>query len=161
MGDYIKKIRTNDGDKQIDYKALANLPATFDYYIEKNQDEDFNYNGLTTVGTYLLCTKTEEDYIYPPWQQYKLLTVVDGDPDYTIQTEYDLSYGGCRRRDNYHEGEEGGEWKDWEDVFVDKSKFDDAMGDIETSLDTIIAMQNSLIAPTQVTPAQETGGDTE
>ena len=26
MGDYIKKIRTNEGDKQIDYNALANLP---------------------------------------------------------------------------------------------------------------------------------------
>lgn len=26
MGDYIKKIRTKDGDKQIDYEALANLP---------------------------------------------------------------------------------------------------------------------------------------
>lgn len=28
MADYIKKIRTQDGDKQIDYKALANLPTS-------------------------------------------------------------------------------------------------------------------------------------
>lgn len=27
MADYIKKIRTSNGDKQIDYEALANLPA--------------------------------------------------------------------------------------------------------------------------------------
>lgn len=28
MSDYIKKIRTKAGDKQIDYTALANLPAS-------------------------------------------------------------------------------------------------------------------------------------
>lgn len=27
MADYIRAIRTKDGDKQIDYNALANLPA--------------------------------------------------------------------------------------------------------------------------------------
>ena len=27
MAEYIKKIRTSEGDKQIDYTALANLPA--------------------------------------------------------------------------------------------------------------------------------------
>lgn len=27
MSDYIKKIRTSNGDKQIDYEALANLPT--------------------------------------------------------------------------------------------------------------------------------------
>ncbi len=26
MPDYIKRIRTNEGDKQIDYNSLANLP---------------------------------------------------------------------------------------------------------------------------------------
>ena len=27
MADYVKRIRTDDGDKQIDYEALANLPT--------------------------------------------------------------------------------------------------------------------------------------
>lgn len=27
MADYVKKIRTSNGDKQIDYEALANLPT--------------------------------------------------------------------------------------------------------------------------------------
>lgn len=45
MADYIKKIRTASGDKQIDYRALANLPAALK-----------NPNALTftgaVVGTY-------------------------------------------------------------------------------------------------------------
>ena len=28
MSQYIKKIRTNQGDKMLDYDALANLPTT-------------------------------------------------------------------------------------------------------------------------------------
>lgn len=162
MGDYIKRIRTSDGDKQIDYNALANLPATFDYYIEINQDGFFDYDKLTDAGIYLLCQKPDENYSGPPWQHYRLLTVVNGDPDHLIQTEYDLSNGGCRTRDNYDEEiSTGGEWNAWENLFVYKSTFDAAIGDIEDALDAIIAMQNSLIPPTQVTPAQETGGDGE
>lgn len=37
MSDYIKKIKTADGDKQIDYTALANLPKQ---YTDTGQNED-------------------------------------------------------------------------------------------------------------------------
>ena len=78
-----------------------------------------------------------------PWQYYKLLTVVDSDPDYLIQTEYDLSHGGCRTRDNFDEETfMGGDWKPWVDVFASKNdvdrKINAAIGDIETSLENII-----------------------
>lgn len=32
MNDYVKRIRTEDGDKQIDYKSLANLPTVDQEY---------------------------------------------------------------------------------------------------------------------------------
>ncbi len=100
----------------------ANKENAFDYYIEINQDGIFEYDRYTNIGTYLLCQKTDEDYWNSPWQHYKLLTVADSDPNYLIQTEYDLSHGGCRTRDNYdEEAYMGGKWKPWVDVFASKN----------------------------------------
>ena len=55
MSDYIKKIRTKDGDKQIDYESLANLPSfktingesilgSGDIKVETESDENQNVN---------------------------------------------------------------------------------------------------------------------
>lgn len=126
-----------------EYKEKVNH-NTFDYYIEINQDGIFEYDRYTNSGTYLLCQKTDEDYGNPPWQYYKLLTVVDGDPDHLIQTEYDLSYGVCRKRDNYDEEmSTGGDWNAWWDMSVSSSyvteKINKAIGDVETALENIIA----------------------
>ena len=45
MGDYIKKIRTTTGDKQIDYTALANLPIS-----DKTLSKDGAFADAAVVG---------------------------------------------------------------------------------------------------------------
>ena len=124
-----------------DFTHKANKENAFDYYVEINQDKYFEYDNYTKIGTYLLCRKTDEDYHgNPPWQYYKLLTVVDGDPDYLVQTEYDLSHGGCRTRNNFNEETcTAGDWNPWVNVFVSQWDLTDAIGDVETSLENIIA----------------------
>lgn len=52
MSDYIKRIRTTEGDKQIDYKSLANLP-TIDSELNKDSDNAIS-NGAVAM-------KFEED----------------------------------------------------------------------------------------------------
>ena len=128
-------------EKIYDLTRKANKENAFDYYVEINQDKYFEYDKYTKIGTYLLCRKTDEDYHGgPPWQYYKLLTVVDGDPDYLVQTEYDLSHGGCRTRNNFNE-ETGtaGDWNPWVNVFVSQWDLTNAIGDVEASLENIIA----------------------
>lgn len=45
--EYIKKIRTEDGDKQIDYESLANLPDLSEYATKEEFDElQDTVNGL-------------------------------------------------------------------------------------------------------------------
>lgn len=39
MNDYIKKIRTTQGDKQIDYEALANLPPSLPEVTSENEGQ--------------------------------------------------------------------------------------------------------------------------
>lgn len=51
MADYIKRIRTSDGDKQIDYEALANLPD-----IGRIEDRVFQ-TPITTPPTTLEANK--------------------------------------------------------------------------------------------------------
>lgn len=53
MSQYIKKIKTNQGDKQIDYNALANLPTPFS--TNKNIE-------VTTEGWYRVATSAENIY---------------------------------------------------------------------------------------------------
>ena len=123
-----------------DLTRKANKENAFDYYVEINQDKYFEYDKYTKRGTYLLYQKTDEDYYGgPPWQYYKLLTVVDGDPDCLVQTEYDLSHGGCRTRNDFNE-ETGtaGDWNPWVNVFVSQWDLTNAIGDVEKSLENII-----------------------
>ena len=49
MSDYIKKIRTKDGDKQIDYGSLANLPSFK------------TINGESILGSGDIKVETERD----------------------------------------------------------------------------------------------------
>ena len=51
MSDYIKKIRTDKGDKQIDYTALANLPGSMKnpYPITFTGGESAKYDGSSPV----------------------------------------------------------------------------------------------------------------
>lgn len=48
MADYITKIRTQDGDKQIDYNSLANLPSDFKLLYETITTEEVKsiYTGI-------------------------------------------------------------------------------------------------------------------
>ena len=135
VDDKLSLSSTNPVQNKIITSALsekANKENAFDYYIEINQDEIFEYDRYTDIGTYLLCQKTVEDYSNPPWQYYKLLTVVDGDPDHLVQTEYDLSNGGCRKRDNYDkETYMGGDWKPWVDVFASKNDLDNKVNKVD------------------------------
>ena len=62
MSEYIKKIRTTDGDKQIDYNALANLPVLLEL------DDALNENGKAAdakiVGENFVAMAQDNDNKY-------------------------------------------------------------------------------------------------
>jgi hypothetical protein len=50
MSQYVTKIRTDQGDKQIDYNALANLPANPNLLINSDFRKPINQRGKTTYA---------------------------------------------------------------------------------------------------------------
>lgn len=81
------------------------------------------------------------------------------DNDYGIdQMYFDRTAHYHRDGDIYrvYFGDESGWECHWEKISVSQHEFEKAVGDIETALDNIIAIQNSLLTPTQVI-----GGDVE
>lgn len=52
-GEYIKKIRTADGDKQIDYESLANLPKINNTELKGNVDVVKSNQGSSNFGKFL------------------------------------------------------------------------------------------------------------
>src|SRR5699024_5305323 len=51
--EYIKKIRTTDGDKQIDYESLANLPKINNTELKGNVDVVKSNQGSSNSGKFL------------------------------------------------------------------------------------------------------------
>ena len=51
--EYIKKIRTTDGDKQIDYESLANLPKINNTELKGNVDVVKSNQGSSNAGKVL------------------------------------------------------------------------------------------------------------
>lgn len=56
MEDYIKRIRTSNGDKQIDYEALANLPT-----VAKLKDVETGAMYILYVSNGKLTMKSESE----------------------------------------------------------------------------------------------------
>lgn len=90
MADFIKKIRTTAGDKQIDYTALGNLPTVKTAIDETATDEE------------LVSAKAVREYVE-------------------------------------------GATSDIPDTYATKTELAEAIGDVETALDGIIAIQNGIL----------------
>jgi hypothetical protein len=111
---------------------------TFDYYIEtKEYGEEFDFDSYTNVGIYLLyndnCSDDEERPYYiltvSYWYDYSADEVIG----VTTQTLLSLNYGTIKNRERY-----GDSWSSWKKISVSQTDLDNAIGDIETSLENII-----------------------
>ena len=77
MADYIKKIRTETGDKQIDYTALANLPVLYPVgSIFVTSDKDYK-PGSKLGGTWKLVDKHLKGSYYSEENFSDLITFTD------------------------------------------------------------------------------------
>lgn len=70
MSQYVTKIRTNQGDKQIDYNALANLPTISNPNLLINGDFRINQRGADSYGQVNQWT-----YSVDRWKYIGLMTV--------------------------------------------------------------------------------------
>lgn len=68
MSDYIKKIRTTTGDKQIDYNALANLPTIPKYDVATPATDGLmsakdkeKLNNISKVKSYIIAGVTDQE----------------------------------------------------------------------------------------------------
>lgn len=76
MSQYVTKIRTNDGDKQIDYNALANLPALNTMFSNPNLllNSDFRYPVNQRTET-IYREASDWTYCIDRWKYFNQMTV--------------------------------------------------------------------------------------
>lgn len=60
MADFIKKIRTADGDKQIDYNALANLPDLSQKVNKSDIDTELDSSSTNPIANKVLAEHVED-----------------------------------------------------------------------------------------------------
>lgn len=108
MADYITKIRTNEGDKQIDYNALANLPASVmdatntvispnADYAEVGEWADGNPTGEDRLGYFVAVAQVDDNTI-------KIRKATSAD-DVRGVTVYNPAFSGNAAAEKY--GEDG------------------------------------------------------
>ena len=120
-----KGLSTNDFTDGLKKRVEEN---TFDGYIRNPEDNpEIDYDQYTTSGIY----KVYSDY---GDEQYSSILIVkhyfDGSAE---QIETDGAYAFKRVKD------ENGKWTKWQKIYVSQKDLDNAIGDVETSLENIIA----------------------
>lgn len=120
-----KGLSTNDFTDGLKKRVEEN---TFDGYIRNPEDNpEIDYDQYTTSGIY----KVYSDY---GDEQYSSILIVkhyfDGSAE---QIETDGEYAFKRVKD------ENGKWTKWQKIYVSQKDLDNAIGDVETSLENIIA----------------------
>lgn len=120
-----KELSTNDFTDGLKKRVEEN---TFDGYIRNPEDNpEIDYDQYTTSGIY----KVYSDY---GDEQYSSILIVkhyfDGSAE---QIETDGEYAFKRVKD------ENGKWTEWQKIYVSQTDLDNAIGDVETSLENIIA----------------------
>ena len=120
-----KGLSTNDFTDGLKKRVEEN---TFDGYIRNPEDNpEIDYDQYTTSGIY----KVYSDY---GDEQYSSILIVkhyfDGSAE---QIETDGEYAFKRVKD------ENGKWTEWQKIYVSQTDLDNAIGDVETSLENIIA----------------------
>ena len=137
MSDFITKIRTAKGDKQIDYNALANLPVktvktitplsalvTNQYGDELGDLEQGNIYKHTTTNVaegWIFCFHGRDPHVYKV--QFALVPQSFG----VSTTLHSRSYNVMTST-----------WSDWEEVSVSRSEFKSAINSLRPTPITVI-----------------------
>lgn len=153
--EYITKFRTDQGDKQVDYNALGNLPVTnFTIHSKSELDE------LMNPGIYKIHSIPSEAFLKSEY----FFVIVSGSVGFMselTQTKIEADQYSQRNYNPNLTDSEGlivGGWEDWITLGIVDSALNEsstnavqnkavakAIGDIETALDKIIAIQNTLL----------------
>ena len=119
MADFIKKFRTNQGDKRLDYNALGNLP-TIDSELDENSKNAVQ-NNVVATAVKELSNKIEEN---PP----------GGDaPQITIDSELSENSENPVQNKVIVEALKN---------YATNDSVDEKIGDVETALENIIDKYN-------------------